>query len=125
MSAIRVKAERVARPGIDVRTPNLLARSWSLSIMASILSSMASRWRAIWARRSRDWRFSNGLCSDFSRFLAAVMGSVAHVGQTGNRVIGTVPNIVLVARFHYQTTNLSRKMTANWVFASNHSRGGP
>jgi len=28
------------------------------------------------------------------------------------------------SRFRHQITNLSPKITANWVFASNHSRGG-
>lgn len=43
--------------------------------------------------------------------------------ERSSRPHGTVLNFVLAACFHYQTTNLSPKTTANWVFASNHSRG--
>ena len=37
--------------------------------------------------------------------------------------LGDCPKFCARGLFHYQTTNLSPKMTANWVFASNHSRG--
>lgn len=39
-------------------------------------------------------------------------------------VRGTVSNFVREADFRHQMTNLSPKITANWVFASVHSRGG-
>ena len=38
--------------------------------------------------------------------------------------VGTVSNFVRGAGFRHQMTNLSPKITANWVLASNHSRGG-
>ena len=37
---------------------------------------------------------------------------------------GTVSNFVREAGYRHQMTNLSPKITANWVFASDHSRGG-
>jgi len=37
---------------------------------------------------------------------------------------GTVSNFVRGAGYRHQMTNLSPKITANWVFASLHSRGG-
>jgi hypothetical protein len=37
---------------------------------------------------------------------------------------GTIRNFVSEAVFRHWQTNLSPKTTANWVLASNHSRGG-
>jgi hypothetical protein len=37
---------------------------------------------------------------------------------------GTIRNFVREAVFRHWQTNLSPKTTANWVLASNHSRGG-
>ena len=37
---------------------------------------------------------------------------------------GPVSNFVREAGYRHQMTNLSPKITANWVFASVHSRGG-
>jgi hypothetical protein len=37
---------------------------------------------------------------------------------------GTISNFVREADYRHQMTNLSPKITANWVFASLHSRGG-
>src|SRR5665213_3010633 len=40
------------------------------------------------------------------------------------RPLGTVSNFVHEAGCRHQITNRSPKITANWVFASDHSRGG-
>lgn len=42
----------------------------------------------------------------------------------GDTLDGTVSNFVREASCRHQMTNLSPKIMANWVFASDHSRGG-
>jgi len=45
-------------------------------------------------------------------------------GFTVGQIAGPVSNFVREVGFVHQTVNLSPKMMANWVLASNHSRGG-
>ena len=45
-------------------------------------------------------------------------------GQACAQFGGPVSNFVREVVFVHQTVNLSPKMIANWVLASNHSRGG-
>ena len=52
------------------------------------------------------------------------MDQVLHGSASPTAADGTVSNFVREADFRHQMTNLSPKITANWVFASNHSRGG-
>jgi hypothetical protein len=46
------------------------------------------------------------------------------LSDRSRRPYGTVRYFVREAGFRHQMTNLSPKMTANWVLASIHSRGG-
>jgi hypothetical protein len=51
-------------------------------------------------------------------------GEICTSYSGGRRGLGTVGYFVHEAVYRHQMTNLSPKITANWVFASDHSRGG-
>ena len=51
------------------------------------------------------------------------LSPIAFSAAVNAKVPRDCPKFCARGLFHYQTTNLSPKMTANWVFASNHSRG--
>lgn len=53
-----------------------------------------------------------------------INGAVSALRFLFTVTLGTVSNFVREAGYRHQMTNLSPKITANWVFASDHSRGG-
>jgi hypothetical protein len=55
-----------------------------------------------------------------ARTTEAVRRAIQHSQES----LGTVGNFVREAGYRHQMTNRSPKITANWVFASAHSRGG-
>ncbi len=61
-------------------------------------------------------------CCDLSRSVCSVSDEVWP--SLCSLAEGPVRSFVREADYRHQMTNLSPKITANWVFASVHSRGG-
>ena len=95
--------------------------------------SAAARIGGVGLQIVRDWvlRFNargpDGLLDGKApgpRSRLTVVSSSETANSSWSHWTGPVGNFVREAGFVHQTVNLSPKMMANWVLASNHSRGG-